>query len=98
MKVTGFRVGKFAYVSDIREYSQSVIEALKGIDVLVLSALRHTRSLMHFSIEEAIDFARKVEAKKTYLTHISHELDHETTNSLLPSDVQLAYDGLEVNF
>lgn len=98
MKVTGFRVGNFAYVSDIREYSESVIEALKGIDLLVLSALRHAPSLMHFSIEEAIHFARKVGAKKTYLTHISHDLDHETTNALLPSDVRLGYDGLELHF
>lgn len=98
MKVTGFRIGKFAYVSDIRDYSQEVIEALKGVDVLVLSALRHTPSHMHFTVQEAIHFARLVGAKQTFLTHLSHEIDHETTNAFLPSDIQLGYDGLELTF
>lgn len=96
MKVTGFRIGNFAYVSDIREYSEQVIEKLKGVDVLVLSALRQTPTAMHFSIEEAIAFARSVSAKKTYLTHIAHDLEYAGTNVTLPSDVRMSYDGLEI--
>lgn len=97
-KVTGFRVGKMAYVSDIRTYSDEVIEALRGVEVLVVSALRHGLSAMHFGVDEAIAFARRVGATSTYLTHISHELDHGATNALLPSDVRLSYDGLEIEF
>lgn len=96
MKVTGFRFGNFAYVSDIREYSQQTVEALQGVDVLVLSALRQTPTKMHFSIEEAIAFSQRVFAKKTYLTHVAHDLEYEATNALLPSDVRLSYDGLEI--
>ncbi|MEN9344133.1 MAG: hypothetical protein RLZZ453_920 [Chlamydiota bacterium] len=98
MRVTGFRIGSFAYVSDIREYGASVIHALEGVKVLVLSALRHTASPLHFNVEEAIAFARRVGAGKTYLTHISHELDHEATNSLLPNDIRMGYDGLEIEW
>lgn len=96
MKVTGFRFGNLAYVSDIREYSAQVIEELKGVDTLILSALRSTPTRMHFSIEEAIAFSRLTFAKKTYLTHISHDLEHVATETLLPPDVRMSYDGLEI--
>jgi phosphoribosyl 1,2-cyclic phosphate phosphodiesterase len=97
MKVTGFRVGNFAYVSDIREYSDQIFKALEGIDILVLSALRHVPTKMHFSIEEAIAFSRRTKAKTTYLTHIAHDLEHAATNALLPPDVRMSYDGLEIS-
>jgi phosphoribosyl 1,2-cyclic phosphate phosphodiesterase len=93
IKVTGFRIGNFAYVSDIRQYTDQIFPSLKGIDILVLSALRYTPSPMHFSIEEAIAFSRRTSAKMTYLTHIAHDLEHEATNALLPSDVRMSYDG-----
>ncbi len=96
MKVTGFRIGNFAYVSDIREYTDQIFQSLKGIDILVLSALRQSPSQMHFTIEEAIAFSRRTSAKMTYLTHISHDLEYETTNALLPPDVRMSYDGLEI--
>lgn len=97
-KVTGYRVGSFAYISDIRKYEEKVVENLQGIETLVISALRYTPSEMHFSIEEAITFSRKVEAKRIYFTHIAHELDHDITNRDLPENFSLAYDGLEIYF
>jgi phosphoribosyl 1,2-cyclic phosphate phosphodiesterase len=98
MKVTGYLIGNLAYISDIRNYSQRVIEDLKGIDILILGALRDTPAQGHFSLDEAIAFSREVGAKETFFTHIGHELDHETTNQKLPSDIRLAYDGLELSF
>lgn len=98
MKVTGYRLGKFAYVLDIHDYSEKVIEALKGVEVLVLSALRYTRSPAHLSIEEAVDFSRKVGAKMTWFSHIAHNLEHQEANQKLPPDIRLAYDGLEIIF
>lgn len=96
MKVTGFRFGSFAYISDIRQYEERIIEDLQGVDILVLSALRHTLSEMHFTVEEAIHFSRKVGAKRTFLTHIAHDLEHEETNKQLPPGICLAHDGLEI--
>lgn len=98
MKVTGFRVGDFSYVTDIREYSDEVFVILKGVKKLVLSALRHRPSPVHLSIEEGIEFARKVGAEKTWFTHIAHDLDHEETNRALPPDIRLGADGLEIEF
>jgi phosphoribosyl 1,2-cyclic phosphate phosphodiesterase len=98
MSVNGYRIGDFAYISDIREYDDSVFKALRGVKNLVLSALREKPSELHLSLEEAVAFARKVEAKNTRLTHLSHYIDHETMNAKLPPDVQLAFDGMEMHF
>lgn len=98
MEVNGFRFGTFAYISDIRVFSETLFEDLEGIEILVVSALRTEPSRMHFNIEEAIAFAKKVGAKQTYFTHIGHELEHESTQAFLPGGVKLAYDGLRVEF
>ncbi len=95
-KVTGFIFGKLAYISDIREYTDELIRALEGIDTLVISALRPLPTSMHFSIDEAIHFAQKVGARRTYFTHISHEIEHKKISQTLPPDIHLAYDGLEI--
>lgn len=97
-KVTGFRLGDLAYVSDIRYYTEEVVRNLRGVHTLVLGALRLTQSPMHFSVDEAVAFTHKVGAKRTLLTHIGHELDCERTNALLPGDVRLSFDGLELEF
>lgn len=98
MEVTGYRIGNLAYVCDIREYDPSLFDHLEGIEILILSALRQTPSHVHFSIEEAIAFASKTKAKKTYFTHIAHEIEHEKTALLLPEGVFLGFDGLQVEF
>jgi phosphoribosyl 1,2-cyclic phosphate phosphodiesterase len=98
MKVTGYRLGSFAYVSDIREYTDEALVALKGVETLVLSAARRVASEVHFGLEEARDFARRVGAKRTYLTHLSHELDYEEVSQQLPEGIYLGYDGLEIEF
>lgn len=98
MSVNGLRFGRLAYVSDIHTFPFEIIKWLEGVDILILSALRMTPSLLHFSIDQALDFSRLVGAKKVWLTHVSHELDHEKTNAYLPPEVQLAYDGLSLEF
>ena len=98
MKVHAFRLGNFAYVTDIRDYPESVFEDLEGVETLVLSALRKEPSNVHFNFEEAVAFARRAGAKKTWLTHLSHFHTCEEGNSLLPEDVRLAYDGLQLEF
>ena len=98
MPVQGIRIGNLSYVSDIKTYPESIFEDLAGTETLVISALRYTDSLMHLTVDEAVAFARRVGAKKTWLTHISHDLDHEKTNAYLPDDIQLSYDGLKLEF
>src|SRR5262249_2093129 len=96
MKVMGYRFGDLAYLTDIKDYDDGIFKFLEGVQTLVVSALRFTPTHLHFTIDEAVDFAEKVSAKKSYFIHISHEIDHEHVSCLLPSGIELAYDGLQV--
>lgn len=98
MAVNGFRIGNLAYISDIRGYQPLLIDQLKGIKTLIISALRYIPSPLHFSVDEAIDFAKQLKAETVWLTHISHELEHHQTNAYLPANMRLAYDGLQIDF
>lgn len=98
MKVNGIRLGNFAYVSDIRHYPETIFEDLKGIEILIVSALRNEHSHQHFTVDEAIEFSNKIGPKQTWFTHISHELDHDKTNARLPSNIKMGYDGLLIDF
>lgn len=98
MKVNGFRIGNLAYVTDIKDYPETIFEELKGVDQLVLSALRYVPSHLHFTVDEAVAFANRVGARETWLTHLSHDLEHEAANAKLPPHVRLAYDGLKIEF
>jgi phosphoribosyl 1,2-cyclic phosphate phosphodiesterase len=98
MKVNGFRFGNFAYISDIRDHGEDIFPFLEGVDFLVLSALRLEPSRAHFSLEEAAQFAHKAKVKKTWLTHLSHNVDYESACKLLPPDVRPGFDGFEFTF
>lgn len=98
MQVTGFRIGNFAYISDIKQYDERLFESLQGVKHLVVSALKEEISPLHFSFQNALDFCRKIGADQTYLTHLSHAVDYDLVASSLPLGVKLAYDGLEVDF
>lgn len=98
MRVDGIRIGNLAYISDIKEYPETIFDELKGVKTLVLSALRFERTKMHFNIDDAINFARKAGVEKTWLMHVSHDLDHEKGNAYLPDNMEMAYDGLQIEF
>lgn len=98
MRVNGFRIGDMAYISDIREFPETIYEDLAGVRNLVVTALRFTPSHLHFSVDEAVAFADRVGAEHTWLTHIAHDLDHDKANAYLPPHVRVAHDGLEIAF
>jgi len=96
LPILGFRVGRLAYCTDVSEIPESSFALLHGLDVLVLDALQHKKHTTHFSVEEAVDAARRIGARQTLFTHIAHALAHEATNRSLPRGVRLAYDGERV--
>jgi len=98
LPILGFRVGKTAYLTDIKTIDDSSIEKLQGLDILVMNALRINNHISHLSLKEAIEIAVRIGARKTYFTHMSHDIGlHEDVNKSLPKTMQLAYDGLEVS-
>lgn len=94
--VLGFRFGNVAYCTDTNGIPAESWPLLEGLDVLILDALRPQPHPTHFSLDEAIDVARRLRPRRTLFTHMSHELEHEATNAALPPGMELAYDGLQV--
>ena len=95
--VYGFRVGGLGYVTDAKALPPETVEVLHGVDVLVLNALWFGKPhASHFNIEEAIEAARAVGAKRTYLTHLTHRVTHAELERRLPEGVYPAFDGLAV--
>ena len=98
LQVFGYRINNFAYLTDVKTIEAEEIEKIKGVDVLVINALREEPHHSHFSLQDALDFVTLVQPKKTYLTHISHLLGfHDEVQKKLPPNVFLAYDNLEIS-
>lgn len=93
-KVYGFRIGDFAYMTDCSFIPDEAFGKLKGLKVLILDALRYRPHETHFSIDEAIRAAQKINSKQTYFTHMTHDIVHNEANKQLPSHIEFAYDGL----
>ena len=94
MPVLGFRFGRFAYCTDCSEIPVESMSRLRDLDLLVLDALRPTPHPTHLSVDQAVDLARRIGARRTYFTHMAHQLKHAETNAGLPDGIELGYDGL----
>ena len=94
--VMAYRVGDLAYVTDVSRIEPESLNRLRGLDVLVLDALRFRPHPTHFSIPEALAIVDDLKPKRTFFTHICHDLPHAETNRHLPPGVELAYDGLVI--
>ena len=95
LPVYGFRIGKLAYLTDIKTIEDHEKEKLVDLDLLIVNALRIEKHVSHFNLEEAIQLIREVKPKKAFLTHISHMMGlHDDVQRDLPVNVFLAYDGL----
>jgi phosphoribosyl 1,2-cyclic phosphate phosphodiesterase len=92
--INGFRFGRTAYLTDVSRIPDESFALLEGLDHVVLSALRHKPHPSHATVEQAVEWSRRIGAKQTWLTHIAHELGHEETNARLPENIRMAYDGL----
>ena len=99
LQVLGYRFGKLGYLTDANYISDEDIEKFRGVDVFVINTIRREKHISHFSLDEALDVARRVGARQTYLTHLSHQIDKYSELSLfLPDGVAPAYDTLKVRF
>ena len=99
MPVLGFRVGDMAYVTDANFIPPKSMERLRGLKVLVLNALRKQSHLSHFNLKEALALVEELKPERAYFTHLSHLMgSHADTSALLPPHVEIAYDGLSVEF
>ena len=96
MEIAGFRFGNTAYLTDVSGIPETSFPLLEGVEHLIISALRHKPHPSHATVEQSLGWSRRIGARRTWFTHIAHELGHEATNRALPEGVELAYDGLTI--
>jgi phosphoribosyl 1,2-cyclic phosphate phosphodiesterase len=97
MPVFGYRIGDFTYITDAKSISEIELEKLEGTKILVINALRRETHVSHFTLNEALELINRIKPQKGYLTHLSHQMGkHEDVMKELPSNVEIAYDGLIV--
>lgn len=98
LPILGFRIGSFAYITDMKTIRDEEMPFLSGVKTLVVNALRYEpQHHSHMTVAEAIEFSNRVGAKQTYLVHMSHGIGlHHDVNLQLPDGIQLAYDGLQI--
>ena len=100
MPILGYRIGKLAYITDMKTIDESEMQYLEGTELLVVNALRFDKPHhAHQLVDDAVRFAQRVGARQTYLIHSCHDIGlHEEVNRKLPAAIQLAYDGQTVVF
>jgi phosphoribosyl 1,2-cyclic phosphate phosphodiesterase len=96
--IAGYRFGAAAYLTDTSDIPDASLPLLQDLDILILDALRREPHPSHLHLEKSIELVNKLRPKRAYFTHISHDLDHLTTNASLPPNMQLAHDGLKLEF
>jgi len=96
IRSTGYRIGKFAYLTDTSGIPSASRELLRDLQVLVVDALRWEPHPTHFSVPEALALVDDLQPEHAYLTHVGHTLEHQTTNDKIGPRVEVAYDGLRL--
>ena len=95
--VFGYRVGPVAYLTDAKAIPDAAVAELAGLEVLVLNALLPQSHPLHLSIPEAVAAAQRIGARRTFLTHLTHDATHADLAARLPPGVAPAYDGLVID-
>ncbi len=98
LPIVGYRVGPFAYITDLHTLPASELALLEGLDCLVVNALRIEPHPSHQSLDEALALVARLSPRRAYFTHMSHDMGlHRTIEGRLPDNIHLAYDGLIID-
>jgi phosphoribosyl 1,2-cyclic phosphate phosphodiesterase len=97
LPIFGYKFGsRFAYVTDVSRIPDEILAQLRGLDTLVLGAVRHETHPTHFSVGQAVEMIADLAPRRAFLTHLSHHIEYEADNAALPPSVRIAYDGLRL--
>jgi len=96
--ILGYRIGNMAYLTDVSEIPDSSLALLDNLDLLLLDCLRYTTHYTHIHLEQSLAYASQIEAKQTYLIHMTHDIEYEALSSQLPANVHVGFDGLKLEF
>jgi phosphoribosyl 1,2-cyclic phosphate phosphodiesterase len=87
---------RLVYATDCSYIPPQSMERMRGCDIFIVDALRHTAHPNHFSLSEALGACETIMPERAFFTHITHDLGHEETEATLPDNIKIAYDGLEL--
>jgi phosphoribosyl 1,2-cyclic phosphate phosphodiesterase len=96
LPVMAYRLNDFAYATDLSEIPPATLDGLRNLDVLVLDCLRFTQHPTHLWVDKALEYVEILKPRRTYFTHIAHDIKHGRDSHRLPHGVQFGYDGLVV--
>jgi phosphoribosyl 1,2-cyclic phosphate phosphodiesterase len=96
--ILGYRIGNLAYLTDVSEIPEASMRLLEGLDVLLIDCLRPKAHPTHVNMEQSLAYVSQIKAKKSYLIHMTHELEYQTLSEKIPSGVFVGYDGLCLTF
>jgi phosphoribosyl 1,2-cyclic phosphate phosphodiesterase len=96
LPVIAYRFNDFAYATDLNEISDKTIDSLQDLDVLVLDCLRFKEHPTHLWVERALEYVERIKPRRTFFTHMAHDVLHGRDSKRLPTSVEWAYDGLEI--
>ena len=96
--IEAYRFGSAAYVTDFSSIPEETLDKLRGLEILFLDALRHHPHPTHSTVENSLHLVERLNPKRAFFTHISHDLAHQETNATFPHHVRLSHDGLKLDF
>ncbi len=96
MQINGYRIGPFAYLTDCSFIPPESYPLLRGLDVLIIDALRYKSHPTHFNVDEALEVIERLAPREALLTHMCHDIDYMELAATLPRGVQPAWDGMEI--
>ena len=95
-EIYGYRIGNLAYLTDVSDIPDNSLNLLDDLDILLLDCLRVKEHHTHINLEQSLIFANRIKAKKTYLIHMTHDLEYEALKKELPDHIDVGYDGLKI--
>ena len=96
-QIFGYRIGNFAYMTDVSEIPESSFALLQNLDILLLDCLREKSHPTHINIEQSLAYIGRIKAKQSYMIHMTHELEYASLSKKLPKDVFVGFDGLKLH-
>ena len=94
--IFGYRIGKFAYLTDVSHIPESSMPLLEDLDVLLLDCLRNEAHYSHINFEQSLAYASRIAARTTYMIHMTHELEYVDLSAKLPVNIKVGFDGLKI--
>lgn len=97
LPILAYRFNDMAYVTDVNHIPDPSMEKLRNLELLILDAVRYAPHSTHYGLYQALEVVEQLKPHRTLFTHLSHRMDHNTVNAILPSGVELAYDGMVID-